>query len=78
MGRPAWDVRRGDRRGPAILQETLDDVGAIVMGRRSFDKNEGDGGWDASGPVGDTPCFVVTYYPAISRLLSEPERISKL
>jgi dihydrofolate reductase len=39
----------------------LDGVGAIVMGRKGFDKNEGDGGWGDSGPVGDTPCFVVTH-----------------
>jgi len=45
----------------AILQATLDSVGAIVMGRTSFDKNEGDGGWGDAGPVGDTPCFVVTH-----------------
>ena len=38
----------------AILQEMLDGVGAIVMGRKSFDKNEGDGGWGDGGPVGDT------------------------
>ena len=37
----------------AILQEMLDGVGAIVMGRTSFDKNEGEGGWGDSGPVGD-------------------------
>jgi len=46
----------------AVLQEMLDGVGAIVMGRTSFDKNEGDGGWGDSGPVGDIPCFVVTHY----------------
>ena len=45
----------------AILQEMLDGVGAIVMGRTSFDKNEGDGGWGDGGPVGDIPCFVVTH-----------------
>ena len=39
----------------------LDGVGAIVMGRKGFDKNEGGGGWGDSGPVGDTPCFVVTH-----------------
>jgi hypothetical protein len=38
----------------AILQEMLGGVGAIVMGRNGFDKNEGDGGWGDSGPVGDT------------------------
>lgn len=46
----------------AILQDMLDSVGAIVMGRTSFDKNEGDGGWGDSGPVGDIPCFVVTHH----------------
>ncbi|MFJ8580962.1 dihydrofolate reductase family protein [Micromonospora sp. NPDC093277] len=45
----------------AIAQEALDGIGAIVMGRKSFDKNEGDGGWGDGGPVGDTPCFVVTH-----------------
>jgi dihydrofolate reductase len=51
----------------AILQEMLDGVGAIVMGRTSFDKNEGDGGWGDGGPAGDTPCFVVTHrQPATS------------
>ena len=46
----------------AILQEMLDGVGAVVMGRTSFDKNEGDGGWGDGGPAGDTPCFVVTHH----------------
>jgi dihydrofolate reductase len=51
----------------ALLQELLDNLGAIVMGRRSFDKNEGDGGWGDGGPIGDTPCFVVTHHePATS------------
>jgi dihydrofolate reductase len=47
----------------AILQQLLDGVGSIVMGRSSFDKNEGDGGWGEAGPVGDVPCFVVTHHP---------------
>src|SRR3954467_5729620 len=51
----------------AVLQEMVDGVGAIVMGRTSFDKNEGDGGWGDGGPVGDTPCFVVPHHqPATS------------
>lgn len=45
----------------AILQEMVDRAGAVVMGRKSFDKNEGDGGWGDGGPLGDTPCFVVTH-----------------
>ena len=54
-----FDAATDDDR--AILQDMLDHVGAIVMGRTSFDKNEGDGGWGDGGPVGDTPCFVVTH-----------------
>jgi dihydrofolate reductase len=46
----------------AILREMLDGTGAVVMGRTSFDKNEGDGGWGDGGPAGDTPCFVVTHH----------------
>jgi dihydrofolate reductase len=46
----------------AVLQDMRDSVGAIVMGRTSFDKNEGDGGWDDGGPLGSTPCFVVTHH----------------
>ena len=45
----------------AMLQAMLDACGAVVMGRTSFEKNEGDGGWGDAGPVGDTPCFVVTH-----------------
>jgi|SRR4051794_27805984 dihydrofolate reductase len=46
----------------ALLQELVDSVGAVVMGRTSFDKNEGDGGWGDGGPLGDTPCFIVTHH----------------
>jgi dihydrofolate reductase len=46
----------------AMLQEMIDGCGAVVMGRKSFDKNEGDGGWGDGGPVGDVPCFVVTHH----------------
>jgi dihydrofolate reductase len=45
----------------ALLQEMLGGLGSVVMGRKSFDKNEGDGGWGDGGPAGDTPCFVVTH-----------------
>jgi len=47
----------------AILEEAINSCGAIVMGRRSFDKNEGDGGWGDGGPLGDIPIFVVTHNP---------------
>lgn len=46
-----------------ILRQLMDGVGAVVMGRTSFDKNEGDGGWGDAGPAGDIPCFVVTHHP---------------
>jgi dihydrofolate reductase len=45
----------------AILQELMAGVGAVVMGRTSFEKNEGDGGWGDGGPAGEVPCFVVTH-----------------
>jgi dihydrofolate reductase len=54
-----FDAATDDDRD--ILQGTVDRIGAIVMGRTSFDKNEGDGGWGDAGPVGETPCFVVTH-----------------
>jgi dihydrofolate reductase len=57
-----WIFDAATNEDRAILQDMLDNVGAIVMGRRSFDKNEGDGGWGDSGPVGDIPCFVVTHH----------------
>src|SRR5690242_10504130 len=46
-----------------VLDDSVSATGAIVMGRRSFEKNEGDGGWGDGGPLGDTPCFVVTHNP---------------
>jgi dihydrofolate reductase len=46
----------------AILDQVIGRVGAIVMGRTSFEKNEGDGGWGDAGPAGDVPCFVVTHH----------------
>ncbi|HET7385031.1 MAG TPA: dihydrofolate reductase family protein [Nocardioidaceae bacterium] len=55
-----FDAATDDDR--ALLQEALDGCGAVVMGRKSFDKNEGDGGWGDGGPLGATPCFVVTHH----------------
>ncbi|MDR6971599.1 dihydrofolate reductase family protein [Leifsonia shinshuensis] len=46
-----------------MLQSAIEKAGAVVMGRRSFEKNEGDGGWGDGGPLGDIPCFVVTHEP---------------
>ena len=57
-----WIFEAATDEDRALLQEMLDGAGAIVMGRTSFDKNEGEGGWGDGGPVGDTPCFVVTHH----------------
>ena len=43
----------------ALLQEAVDGTGAVVMGRRSFDKCVEM--WGESGPL-DGPCFVVTHH----------------
>jgi dihydrofolate reductase len=51
----------------AILRRLMDNVGAVVMGRTSFEKNEGDGGWGDAGPAGDVPCFVLTHHPPARR-----------
>jgi len=56
-----WMFAAATDEDRAILHEALDGIGAVVMGRKSFDKNEGDGGWGDKGPVGDVPCFVVTH-----------------
>lgn len=57
-----WIFDAATEEDRALVQEIRDGAGAIVMGRTSFDKNEGDGGWGDGGPLGDTPCFVVTHH----------------
>jgi dihydrofolate reductase len=57
-----WMFAAATEEARAIVQDILDSVGAVVMGRTSFEKNEGDGGWGDGGPLGDTPCFVVTHH----------------
>lgn len=70
-----WDAATDADR--AILREAIDTTGAMVMGRTSFDKNEGDGGWGDGGPAGDTPCFVVTHtepataYPSVFTFVTD-------
>lgn len=46
-----------------VLNAHVERIGAVVMGRVGFEKNEGDGGWGHGGPIGDVPCFVVTHHP---------------
>jgi len=57
------DPARNTPEDTALLGELVDGAGAIVMGRKSFDICEGDGGWGDGGPAGDVPCFVVTHRP---------------
>ena len=57
----SWFGEAATDEDRAILQAGLDGLGAIVMGRTSFEKNEGDGGWGDGGPAGAVPCFVVTH-----------------
>lgn len=60
-----------------MLQEVMDRCGADVMGRKSFEQTEGEGGWGDGGPVGDTPCFVVTHdkpttsYPSVFTFVTD-------
>lgn len=64
----------------SLLREMVDGTGAIVMGRKSFNKNEGDGGWGDGGPLGDTPCFVATHskptrsYPSVFTFVTDGVR----
>lgn len=61
----------------AVLAGIVGTVGAIVMGRRSFEKNEGDGGWGDAGPMGEIPVFVLTHdkptrsYPSVFTFVDE-------
>src|SRR5262245_63328116 len=60
-----------------MLQDMIDGCGAVVMGRKSFDQTEGEGGWGEGGPVGDIACFVVTHhkparsYPPVFRFVTD-------
>ncbi|GAA4908818.1 dihydrofolate reductase [Stackebrandtia albiflava] len=50
-----------DPEDAALLAGMGGGAGAVLMGRRSYDLAEGDGGWGDGGPVGPVPCFVVTH-----------------
>jgi dihydrofolate reductase len=52
-----------DPRDAQLLDDMGREVGAILMGRRSYDLAEGDGGWGDGGPAGPAPCFVLTHNP---------------
>jgi len=56
-----WEARTA--ADSDVLDELVDGTGAVVMGRRSYDFCEGEGGWGDGGPAGQTPCFVLTHEP---------------
>lgn len=58
----AWLRSTASDEDRAVLEHAVENVGAIIMGRKSFDKNEGDGGWGAAGPMDDIPVFVLTHH----------------
>jgi dihydrofolate reductase len=72
-----WLWKNPTDRAKEILQHAVDNCGAVIMGRTSFEKNEGDGGWGDGGPVGDTPVFVVTHnaptttYPSVYTFVTD-------
>lgn len=72
-----WFFKDKNDRTEKMLQDLIDGCGAVIMGRRSFTKNEGDGGWGDGGPLGDTPVFVVTHnaptetYPDVYRFVTD-------
>ena len=59
----------GTGRDDDIFAESIENVGAVVIGRRMFDNGEGpwgndpfEGHWDDEPPFG-VPVFVLTHYP---------------
>ncbi len=62
-----------DPRDIEVLSGMGEGVGAVLMGRRSYDLAEGDGGWGEAGPVGRTPCFVLTHSVPDPETVRAPE-----
>lgn len=46
-----------------FLQRSAASCGAIVMGRRTYDFSATGGWWGDAGPLGQTPCFVLSHHP---------------
>jgi dihydrofolate reductase len=55
-----WLFQNPTDEDKALLQEGVDGTGAVVMGRKSFDKCVEM--WGDSGPLAGAPCFVVTHH----------------
>ncbi|MFF3326547.1 dihydrofolate reductase family protein [Streptomyces sp. NPDC002889] len=56
-----------------VLGDMTRNVGAVVMGRHSYDVCEGEGGWGDGGPLGKVPCFVLTHHPPDPRGVAAPD-----
>lgn len=56
-----WLFKDPTPEDEAFLTDALANTGAVIMGRKSYDKCEGDGGWGDDGPVPGLPCYVVTH-----------------
>ena len=63
-------------RDSELLDGMAKDVGSILMGRRSYDLAEGDGGWGDGGPAGPAPCFVLTHTPPAPESVRAPSVFS--
>jgi dihydrofolate reductase len=61
-----------DPRDSKLLAGMGENVGSILMGRRSYDLAEGDGGWADGGPAGPAPCFVLTHNPPAPETVRAP------
>jgi dihydrofolate reductase len=61
-----------DTRDIELLQGMRDELGSVLMGRRSYDLAEGEGGWDDGGPAGPVPCFVLTHEPPAPKTVRAP------
>jgi dihydrofolate reductase len=61
-----------DPRDAELLTAMGEGLGSILMGRRSYDLAEGDGGWGDGGPAGPAPCFVLTHNPPARETVRAP------
>lgn len=61
-----------DPHDAEVMAAMSKDVGSILMGRRSYDLAEGDGGWGDGGPAGPAPCFVLTHTQPAPKTVRAP------
>lgn len=58
----------GNPDSARLLDEMVDEVGAVVMGRVGYDLAR----WTDGGPVGKAPCFVLTHEPPADQSAHPP------